>query len=383
MDKLVRILSCTILVLGCFGLANVCIAGEPIKIGGMFALSGPWANIGTDQRDSCKFVFDKLNAEGGINGRKIEFIQADTEGDPTKALLAAKRLTEQEKVAAIIGPVRTGVGMAIKPYIDKAKIPTVMHCGGDVIVDLQPNHWVFKTPPRSSTAMERIFIYMKEKGIKKIGFMYIQGGFGKDALRNSKTLAPKYGIDVVGIESFGGKDVDMKPQLVSLRSKNPQAILVWAVGPAGPIIGKNMHEMGYKVPHFQSHGEATNQFIEIGGPAVEGVVLPAQKIYVGDELSDSDPQKALIVQFVKEYTKTYKQPGAMVSCGIDATNLVVEALRKVGDDRAAIRDTIENTRNWMGLNGFYNMSPTDHNGLSLEDMILMKVENGRFRIIKN
>ena len=73
----------------------------------------------------------------------------------------------------------------------------------------------------------------------------------------------------------------------------------------------------------------------------------------------------------------------MVSCGIDATNLVVEALKKVGDDRAAIRDAIENTRNWMGLNGFYNMSPTDHNGLSLKDMILMKVENGRFRLVKN
>ena len=383
MDRLIKIFVAFFLVVGLVALSNTAMAAEPIKVGGLFALSGPWAHIGIDQKNSCKFVFDKVNASGGINGRKIEFIEADTEGDPTKGLLAAKRLVEQEKVSVIIGPVKTGVGMAIKPYLDSAKIPAFMHCGSDVIVDKPPTHLVFKSPYRASHAMGRVFTYMKDHGLKHIGFMYLQGGFGKDGLKNAEKLAPEYGLNIVGIESFGGKDVDMKPQLVNLRTKNPQAILCWTIGPAGPIVAKNMQELDFKVPLFQCHGEANYQFIKIAGSAAEDVMMPATKIYVADELADTDPQKALISEFVPEYTKAYKAPGVMVSYGADAANIVVEALKKAGDNPAAIRDAIENTKGYVGLSGIYNMSPEDHNGLSLDDVILIKVQDGKFRLVKD
>ncbi|HID31269.1 MAG TPA: hypothetical protein EYP19_14900 [Desulfobacterales bacterium] len=256
MNRVITILAAACFVLGLVAVTNTHAETEPIRVGGIFALSGPWAHIGIDQKNSCQFVFDKVNAAGGINGRMIDFIQADTEGDPTKGLLAAKRLIEQEKVCVIIGPVNTGVGMAIKPYLDSAKVPAFMHCGSDVIVDKPPTHWVFKSPYRASHAMGRVFAYMKDHGLKNIGFIYIQAGFGKDGLKNAEKLAPEYGLNVVGVESFGGKDVDMKPQLVNLRSKNPQAILCWTIGPAGPIVAKNMQELDFKAPLFQCHGEA-------------------------------------------------------------------------------------------------------------------------------
>ena len=381
MNRFVTILLSTFCVVGLLSMTQAGMAAEPIRVGGMFALSGAHAHIGIDQKNSCQFVFDKVNASGGINGRAVEFIQADTEGDPTKGLLAAKRLVEQDKVCVIIGPVSTSVGMAIKPYIDAAKIPAFMHCGSDVIVDQPPTHWVFKSPYRASHAMGRVFAYMKKHGLKEIGFMYIQGGFGKDGLKNAETLAPEYGLNIVGVESFGGKDVDMKPQLVNLRDKKPQAILCWTIGPAGPIVAKNMQELDYKIPLFQCHGEANYEFIEIAGSAAEGVIMPATKIYVADELPDADPQKAFISDFVREYTKAYKEPGVMVSYGADAAYIVVEALKKAGDNPAAIRDAIENTKGYVGLSGIYNMSPTDHNGLSMDDVVLIKVLDGKFRLV--
>jgi branched-chain amino acid transport system substrate-binding protein len=188
-------------------------------------------------------------------------------------------------------------------------------------------------------------------------------------------------LEILGIESFGGKDVDMKPQLVNLRSKKPQAILCWTIGPAGPIVAKNMQELDFNIPLFQCHGEANYQFIEIAGPAAEGVMMPATKIYVTDELPDSDPQKAFISEFVVGYTKAFKEPGVMVSYGADAAYIVVEALKKAGDNPAAIRDAIEKTHGYVGLSGIYNMSPTDHNGLSLNDVVLIKVQDGKFRLV--
>jgi len=371
------------LVFGLLVLIDGAIAAEPIKVGGMFALSGSYAQVGIGQKNTGLYVIDEVNAGGGIKGRKINFIQADTEGDPTKALVAAKRLIEQEKVSVIIGPVRTDEGMAIKPYIDSAKVPTVMHCASDIIVDTPPAYWVFKTPPRSSHVVQRLFIYMKAHGLKNLGFLYAQTGFGKDALRLVQKFAPEYGINIVGIESFGDGDVDMKPQLLNLRGKDPQAILIWTVGPSGSIVAKNMRELDYRVPQFQGHGSATLDFIKIAGPAAEGTMIVAQKILIGDDLPDSDPQKRPIIKFLHDYTKKYAVPGVMESCGADASHIVVEALKKAGDNPAAIRDAIENTRGFIGLNGTYNMSPSDHNGLSYKDLVLIKVQGGRYRLVKD
>jgi branched-chain amino acid transport system substrate-binding protein len=136
-------------------------------------------------------------------------------------LLAAKRLIEQEKVNVIIGPVRTDEGMAIKPYIDSAKVPTVMHCASDIIVDASPAHWVFRRlldQPCCSTP----FCLFEGARFEELRFFYAQIGFGKDALQLVQKFAPEYGINIVGIESFGDRDVDMKPQLLNLtKQKSP------------------------------------------------------------------------------------------------------------------------------------------------------------------
>jgi len=358
------------------------IAGGPIKVGGLFALSGPAAHIGVSQRDSCLFVFDEVNKAGGINGRKIDFIQQDTEGDPTKALLATKKLVEQDKVACIVGPVRTDCGMAIKPYIDTAKVPTFMHCGSDVIIMKPPVHWVFKSPYKTTAALGKVFAYCKERGLKKVAFMSSSDGFGKDGARNAKTLAPQFGLDLVAIEDFNVTDVDMTAQLVRIKAKAVQAIVCWTIGPAGGIVAKNRKQLGIEAPLFQCHGQADPIFIKVAADAAEGVMMPATKIYVGDELEDSDIQKKKIVAFVKAYTPKYGAPGVMVSYGADAAYITVEALTKAGDDRSKIRDAIENTRGFVGLSGIYDMSPNDHNGLDIDDVVLVKVEKGRFLLVR-
>jgi len=110
--------------------------------------------------------------------------------------------------------------------------------------------------------------------------------------------------------------------------------------------------------------------------------MPSTKIYVGEELEDADVQKKKILKFVEEYTPLYGPPGVMVSYGADAAYIIVEALKKAGDDREKIRDAIENTRGFVGLSGIYNMSSHDHNGLDIKDVVMVKVKSGRFRLVK-
>ncbi len=378
MKKLLLILG----IILCF--AGSLFAGGVIKVGGLFALTGPAAHIGIAQKNACKLIFEEANAHGGINGKKIELIEVDTQMNPTKALLGAKKLVEQDKVCVIIGPTTTGSGMAVKPYVNKMHVPTFMHAGSDIIIDKPPVKYVFKSPYRSSVALGKIFQYMKKHGLKTYAFLYSADGFGRDGYKVAKKLSPKYGVKMVAAESFHRKDVDMTTQLVKVKDKNPDAIIAWTIGPAGGIIAKNKKRLGMKQPLFQCHGQCDPIFLKVAGDAAEGVLMPATKIYVADQLPNSDPQKKKILHFVKIFKEKYGYyPGTMVAYGVDAAYLVLEALKHVGCDREKIRDYLENkTYGYVGISGIYKITPKDHNGLGLNDVVMVQVVNGKWKLVK-
>jgi branched-chain amino acid transport system substrate-binding protein len=371
--------------------SSFCFSAEPIKIAGIFALTGRAAHIGTAQRDAVLLAIDEVNQNGGINGRMLEMVMEDTESNPTKAVMALKKVLEAEDVVAIIGPTLTGTAMAMRGFIEKEKIPAFMHSGGDVIL-LAPldkkdptslPKWTFKSPYKAADAMGKICQYMSKHGMKKIGFIYSNEGFGKDGLRNVKTQAPKYGVEVVAEEAFQPKDVDMTAQLTRINAKGVDGIIAWTVGPAMGIIAKNVKQLGIKAPLFECHGSGDPIFWKVAGEAGEGVMMPSTKIVVGDQLPDSDIQKKKILAYVKAYQKKFnREPGTMVAYGADAAFIVVNAIKNVGPDRAKIRDAIENTKGYVGLSGIYNLSAKDHNGLSMKDIVMIKATKGGWKLLE-
>ncbi len=366
-------------------------SAEPIKIAGIFALTGRAAHIGTAQRDAVLLAVDDVNAQGGINGRKLEMVMSDTESNPTKAVIALKKVLESEDVVAIIGPTLTGTGMAMRGFIEKEQIPAFMHSGGDVILmaplkkgepDSTPK-WTFKSPYKAADAMGKICEYMSKHGIKKIGFLYSNEGFGKDGLRNVMAQAPKYGIEVVAQEAFQPKDVDMTAQLTRINAKGVDGIIAWTVGPAMGIIPKNVKQLGIKAPLFECHGAGDPIFWKVAGEAGEGVMMPSTKIVVGDQLADNDIQKQKVLDYVKAYKAKFKhEPGTMVAYGADAAYITIEAIKKVGPDRAKIRAAIENTKGYVGISGIYNISPEDHNGLAMKDIVMIKATKGGWKLLE-
>ncbi|MEJ2092240.1 MAG: ABC transporter substrate-binding protein [Syntrophobacterales bacterium] len=362
---------------------------EPIKIGAFFALSGPAASIGTPTKLVAEMAVDKINKEGGINGRPLELIIGDTESDPAKAASIAKKFIYQDKVAAIIGPTRTGTGMNVKKIVEEAGIPTFMTVGGDPVImggKFGSFKYVFKSPQRSSTAVKRLFSYLKEKKIKTIGLIYATDGFGKDGAKWIEELAPKYGLEIVAKESFGPKDTDMTAQLTKIKNAKPQAIICWTIGPAGAIVSKNKAQLGIKTPLFQCHGLPGPKYIELAGKAAEGDRMPATKLMVVDELSDKDPQKKVIQEFVKLYKESGydKQFPINTHSGYawDAIMITANAMKKAGTDPNKLRDAIEQTKGYVGVSGVYNITPEDHNGLGEDSMVIVEVKNGKFVMAK-
>jgi branched-chain amino acid transport system substrate-binding protein len=388
----VRLFSLTIafLVFAMLTAPGFCAEG-PIKIGAFFALSGPAASIGTPTKLVAQMVVDKINKEGGINNRPLEVAFGDTESDPTKALMEAKRLVEKEKVVALIGPTRTDSGMAVKSYIEEtAHIPIIMTIGGDPVIaggKFGPHHWTFKTPQRTSVAVKKIYEYMKAQKQTKVALLTASDGFGKDGLAALEQLAPEYGLEIVSRESFTVTDTDMTPQLVKSKASGAQALICWTIGPAGSRVAKNVKQLGLAIPLYQCHGQPDPKYIELAGEAAEGSIMPSTKLMVVDQLPDSDPQKAVIQDFVSLYRDTYhydQQYPINTHSGYawDAIYLLANVMRQVGTDAEKLRAGIEQTKGYVGISGIFNLTPEDHNGLDTDSMVMIKVEKGKWVLLE-
>ena len=373
------------LIIGFMLIATVAPAADTIKLGAFFDLSGRAAFIGTPTKLVAEMVVDKINSEGGINGKMVELIVADTEADPAKTASIAKKFIYKDKVVAIIGPTLTDTGMNVKKVVDKGQIPIFMTVGGDPVImggKFGPYKWVFKSPQRSSIAVKRLFIYLKEKGLTRVALLSAADGFGKDGSRWMKKLAPEYGIELVAHESFGTRDTDMTAQLTKVKNSKPQALIAWTIGPAGSIIAKNKVQLGIDLPLFQCHGLPDPKYIELAGAASQGDRMPATKLMVVDELPDNDPQKPVIQEFIKLYKEQGydKQFPINTHSGYawDAIMIVANAIKKVGTDADALRTEIESTKNYVGISGTYNITAEDHNGLDVSSMVMVQVKNGKF-----
>lgn len=356
---------------------------EAIKIGGLFALSGKASHIGTPTKLVAEMIVDKINKEGGINGATLELVSADTESDPGKTVIAAKKLIDMEKVVAIVGPTTTGSCMAVIETIQNAGIPTVACVGGSPPV-VPVKKWIFKSPQKTVTAVAKTYAYLKSQNIDKIGIVTAADGFGKEGRSALTTLAAEQGIEVLADETFDPADVDMTGQLTKVKNTDAQAVICWTIGPAGATLAKNAKNLDMGIPLIQCHGLPDPVYLELAGEAANGSIMPSTKLVVASQLPDNDLQKVLLLSFIDEYENVRKHGKVSAHSGYawDAVQIITLAMIKAGTEPEKLRDAIESTTNYVGVSGTYNMSAEDHCGLDVDSMVMVAVEDGKWKLLK-
>ena len=362
--------------------ASTARAAEPYKIGAVFAVTGPAALLGEPERNTVVMLAEQINAAGGINGHPLEVIIEDTEGDEAKTVLKVKKLISSDKVAAIIGPTRSGTTMAAIPLVEKAQIPMISCAAAEDIVK-PVKKWVFKTPQSDADAVRRIYEKMKEMKLTKAAVMSGTTGFGTAGRDQLKKLAPEYGITIVADETYGPKDTDMTAQLTKIKGTDAQAIINWEIVPAQTTVMKNKKQLGMAMPLFQSHGFGNIKYAQDAGDAAEGVLFPCGPLLAVESLADANPQKALLAKYKKDYEDKVKTDvSAFGGYAWDAFMLVTEALKAVGPDSAKIRDYIEQKKNFVGISGVFNYSAEDHCGLNKMSFAMLTIKAGKIVVAK-
>jgi len=357
-------------------------AKEPYVLGAVFSVTGRASFLGDPEKKTTEMVLDQVNAAGGINGHPVEVIIYDDKSDDTEARLLVSRLIKTDKVPAVFGPSLSGTSLAVVDLAREHATPLVS-CAASWKIVTNPTtgnerYWVFKTPQKDSHAVERIYDFMKFKGITKVALLTATTGFGASGREELIRLAPYYGMTIVADEKFGPKDTDMTAQLTRIRGTAAQGIIGWSIGPTQVTIVRNWRDLGMtNMPFYQSHGFGSRKNIELAAGAAEGVHCPLGATNIARLLPDADIQKKVTMKYNEDYEKRYGEPiSSFGGHAWDAFYLLVDALKAAGPTKTEIREYLENKKGFVGQHGVFNFSPVDHNGLTKDAFEMVVVKDG-------
>lgn len=360
-------------------------ASAEIRIGASVSATGPAAFLGDPQAKTLDMLVEQINQAGGVNGEEIALTLYDDGGDPNKARTFATRLIEDDEVVAIIGGSTTGASMSILSVAEDNEIPFISLAGAiDIIDPVKP--FTFKTPHTDRMACQKIFEDMQKRQITTIGMISGTDGFGASMQAQCKSVVGEYGITVAADETYNPTDADMTTQLTKIRNtEGVQAVLNPGFGQGPSIVTRNYRQLAIDLPLYQSHGVASDGFIELAGAdAAEGVRLPGTALLIADQLPADDPQKPVVDAYKAAFEdRTGTSVGTFGGYAHDAFLILTDAIARAGSaEPQAIRDAIEATSGLAGTTGIYTLSPEDHLGLDLSAFRMLEIKNGEWTVVE-
>ena len=358
-------------------------AADPIKVGSFLSVTGPASFLGDSELKTLEMYVERINDAGGVIGRPLKLVHYDDAGDASAARNFASRLIRSDRVDIIVGGSTTGTTMAAVPMIEQARMPFISLAGAVVITDpVKP--WVFKMPQSDRAAAERVLQDIKNRGLSKVALISGTDGFGRSGREQTLAIAGDMGVEIVADVTYSPTDTDMTAQLTRIRNTaGVEAVFNFGFGQSPAIVTRNYSQLGIKLPFYQSHGVASDRFLELLGDAGEGLRLPASPLLVPDSLPDSDPQKAIVQSYKVLYEKRWDMQvstfGGYAHAGL---MIAVAAIENAGStNHDAVRKALESIEGHVGVTGVFNMSPEDHNGLKPDSFRILEVQNGQWKLI--
>lgn len=326
------VVSAMMMAASCSGKKN-----DTIKIGGIAPLSGGVAVYGTECKNGIDLAIEEINAAGGINGQKIEFICEDDEGDSAKSVNAYKKLVTKDRVKVIIGSLPSGCTMAITNLAQAQKVVQIAPAATAVAIT-DAGNYVFRacyTDPFQGKIGGK-FAY-ENLGTKKAAILYDIGNDYSVGLTDNFTAEyTSMGGSIVSKESYSTGDKDFNAQLTKIKAANPEVIYLPDYYGTVALIAKQLRAQGINVPIVGADGW-DGLTDNAGDEVLNG--------YYSNHYSE-DSSSAAVQTFVKSFKAKYnKAPNSFAALGYDCVYMLRDAMKASGstDDSAKIRDALEAT----------------------------------------
>ncbi|MEK7774440.1 MAG: ABC transporter substrate-binding protein [Candidatus Zixiibacteriota bacterium] len=332
-----------------FALMLSCSSGESsneILIGEYSSLTGTTATYGQSSTRASQIAIDEVNAAGGVLGKKVKLLLEDTQSKPEEAALAATKLLTRDKVVALIGEIASSRSLAAAPIAQTNKIPMVSPGSTNPEVT-RKGDYIFRVcyiDPFQGEVLAK-FAFNSLKVTKVAILKDVKNDYSIGLADFFTQTFTGLGGQIVVEQAYSEGDTDFRAQLTAIKSTNPEVIFVPGYYTEAALIIKQARELNMNMVFIGGDGWDSAKLLEIGGESMNGCYFTNH--YAADDTS------SIVQEFVKKYVARYNEtPDAMAVLGYDATNIVIDAIRRAGSTEGPkIRDALASTVDYQGVSG--------------------------------
>ena len=355
---------------------------EPLKVGMIQPLSGPIAAAGSYITNGAKIALDRVNAKGGVKGRKLELIIEDNKSDPAETRNAAEKLIVRDKVPVIIGAWGSSMTLAMMPLAAQHGVGIVVETSSSVkITDPKTPgaKVVSRISPTSELEALGVEGLLPQLGMKKVGYLAVNTDWGRGAVVAFGDVLKKQGATVDLVEYVGQADTDFYSQLTKFKAAGVDSVVITDDAPKAAKMLQQMKELGLNAKVLITGGSAwPDSMVQLGGaPAVEGAMfVNFYNPYDFAMAGDAEASRAYVEEWKK---RGFPWIGVVEGMrGFDAVNVVARALETAGDPTPAkVLDAVRHVE----MKGLYGLIKFDKNGQSYSNIILTQVKNGKYAVV--
>ncbi len=354
-------------------------SGETFTLGLVCPLSGSSAVSGQILKNATEMAVKEINEAGGINGEiQIALAEVDDEGVPATSVTAMQKLVEQDKVNAVIGAQASSCTLANMEITKAAKIPQITPASSNVAVTQSGNAYIYQMTATDELHMRNIMKYMaEEKGAKSFAILYESSDFGTGGYKIANSVCGDYGLTMADNEVYNAGDTDFSVVLGKMQKADPDFFIFWGYHTEVAMICKQMQQYGISYPVI-GQGYNSPELTNLGGAAVEGIMI--------DTAFDAANPDEKVQEFDKKYTELYGEGyDQNAPQSYDAVYVIKDAVERcIADgkdykDGEVLNEYVGST-SWDGVTG---VTTFDENGRMEKELLIITIENGEHKIIKN
>ena len=354
-------------------------SGDAFTLGLICPLSGSSAVSGQILKNATEMAVNEINAAGGINGSiQIVLAEVDDEGVPATSVTAMQKLVEQDKVNVVIGSQASSCTLANMEITKAAKIPQITPASSNVAVTQAGNPYIYQMTATDELHMRNIMKYMaEENGAKTFAILYESSDFGTGGYKIAGNVCADYNLEMVANEVYNAGDTDFSVVLGKMQQANPDFFIFWGYHTEVAMICKQMQQYGISYPMI-GQGYNSPELTNLGGAAVEGIMI--------DTAFDAANPDEKVQEFDKKYTELYGEGyDQNAPQSYDAVYVIKDAVERcIADgkdykDGEVLNEYIGSTA-WDGVTG---VTTFDENGRMEKELLIITIENGEHKIVKN
>ena len=352
--------------------------GKEMKIGLITPLSGDVKTFGESVKNAFEIAVEEANAKGGVGGMKIATVIVDDRNDPTEASNAANLLINQHRVKAIVGSVTSKTTIPVSDLAQSSRIPTITGTATNpkvTVADGKRKDYMFRscyTDSFQGTVMAK-FAREALRASAAAVLYDTSNDYSKGIAEVFRDAFTRMEGNVTAYESYGKDDVDFSALLTKVKASNPDVLFLPDYYNKVGLIAKQAREKGLTATLIGPDGWDSPELVKVGGEAIEGG-------YFSNHYSPEDTRPE-VVNWVRKYREKFQQtPDALGTLTYDATNMLLEAIRRANsDDPGKIRDALASLRGFEGVTGNFTM---DENGDPIKSAVIIQIRDGKQKFLQ-